>query len=275
MVPSRSLPCSQTAFGLAILLRPCLTGSGVIEALKLSSTGRPFHDGSNDLIACVYDFAFQSQSNFGCDHETIFTDNTSPSVAFMNQQDPEDPELISASAVDAASGLVEDAVQIDYRRVNTEAWKALPTTLIQGELRARVNSEAEPAGTYEFRASASDVAGNWGSTFLRGNQTPMRLKFPLKDKIDVDAFFPGGQVRRLAEYRRPATVRGFLRDAEGRGIANQQIYVRETFDDGALVQRRSEHVRTRCKRGFPFEASCRAVTGCSSAIRGLKPLHGG
>ena len=242
--------CSPTVSGLATVLVPCPTATASSESLVLSSAGAPFQDGANEFVACANDFATKDHPNYGCDVRTILVDNTSPSLSFHNQQDPQDPELITASAVDATSGLASGSGRIEYRPIEEGDWKVLPTTLDGGDLKARVNSEAETPGIYEFRASASDAAGNTGSTLLRGDQTPMRLQFPLKHEVDVDAFFPGGQVRQLVGYRRPTMVRGFLHASSGEGIAGERILIREKFDDGSLVQHRTDHVRTNADGAF-------------------------
>ena len=250
VAPTHNFPCIGAGTENVSFLVPCPTTNVPPEDLSFDTVSPPFRDGVNEMVVCVYDFARSGQPNYGCDSQAIPVDNGAPQIAFSNQQDPQDPEVISASAADATSGLAHDSAQIEYRPINTDGWKVLPTTLVDGEMLARVDSGAEPPGFYEFRASVADVAGNSGSTLLRADQEPMRLHFPLKERVDVDAFFAGGRVSQLVRYGRPTTVRGFLREPSGEGVADQRIVIRENFDDGSLVQRRTEHVRTDADGAF-------------------------
>ncbi len=84
-------------------------------------------------------------------------DNEVPEPAFKAQNE-EDPELVRVRVDDAHSGLAQGA--IFYRPQGTSDWHPLFTQKVEGELQARIDSSAEPAGTYEFMATATDVAGN-------------------------------------------------------------------------------------------------------------------
>ena len=230
------------ATGFVSVMLPCPTSR--IENSSLNSASFPFHDGSNRLTVCARDLSTGTTPNVRCGSLLVPVDNTPPDLAFRDAQDIADPELIRLSAVDVTSGLVGSSGLIEYRRVGTAAWDGLPTTFRDGELQARVDSESQPEGIYEFRASSRDVAGNSSATLLRSNGTPMRLHFPLKQEADLDAFFPGGQTQQLAGYGEPSKVRGFLRRPDGSPIADQQIVIQEVFDDGSLVQRRTQQVST-------------------------------
>lgn len=248
--PAREFPCARTVTGMAASLSPCSVSSRVNEDLTFASASPPFRDGSNDLLVCAYDFATQGMPNVGCDDQEVLVDNTPPSLSFSNGQDPQDPERIGANATDATSGLAENSGEIQYRMVGAVDWMPLKTTQVNGELEARVDSEADPPGVYEFRAAALDLAGNSGNTSLRGDRSPMTLEFPLKERAELDAFFPGGQVRRIAGYREASKVRGYLRDSDGHGISDQLIVLRQEFDGGSLVKKRTERVRTNAEGAF-------------------------
>lgn len=242
-------PCRRIASTPFVsILSPCLTQRE--EDLSLNSRGFPFHDGANRLSVCARDLSTSGQGNLTCTAASLPVDNTPPDLAFRDTQDIADPELIRLSAVDVTSGLVGSSGLIEYRRVGTTLWDGLPTAFRDGELQARVDSDSQPEGIYEFRASAGDVAGNSSTTLLRSNGTPMRLHFPLKQEADLDAFFPGGQTQQLAGYGEPSKVRGFLRRPDGSPIADQQVVIQEVFDDGSLVQRRTQQVSTDARGAF-------------------------
>lgn len=251
--PGRNFPCASAGVTLALALVPCPAVRDSDEDLALPTASPPFRDGNNDVLVCVSDFARSSQPNTGCNLTTVRVDNTPPNIVFDNAQDADDPELIKAAVTDATSGLAEGSGQIEYRPVNAGGWKPLPTTTLNGEMKARVDSEADPPGLYEFRATAADHAGNVSTSAVRGDQTPMVLNFPLKQAVTVDAFFPGGQQKNLAGYREAGTVRGFVYEPDGTGISGQRVTIREDFDGGALVQRRTVHVRTDAQGAFHSE----------------------
>ncbi|TMK75619.1 MAG: hypothetical protein E6G48_01180, partial [Actinobacteria bacterium] len=96
--------------------------------------------------------------------------------------------------------------------------------LQSGELRAPVDSTVDPPGEYEFMAQASDVAGNSAQTTSRADGQPMRLTFPLKSGVKLNAHLaPGGSRQMTVAYRQVAKVAGRLRDASERPLAGQEV----------------------------------------------------
>jgi len=248
-VPRLAYPCRRvqgTSFVSA--LTPCLGQRG--ESRSLNSSSYPFHDGTNRLAVCARDLSILTAANVTCAQTLIAVDNTAPDLSFRNEQDVSDPELIRAPAFDVTSGLLEGSGTIEFRRAGSLDWEVLATSLKDGQFQARVDSESRPEGVYEFRVSARDIAGNASSTVLRTDGSPMRLHFPLKQEVDLDAFFPGGQTQQLAPYKQPSKVRGFLRREDGSPIADEQVVIEEVFDDGSLVQHRTDRVRTNSDGAF-------------------------
>lgn len=176
-------------------------------------------------------------------------DRTSPGVAFVNAQDPNDPELIRASVVDGLSGA--SGGEIEVHRVGSESpFTPLRTELIDGSLQARWSSDAFPAGEYEFRATAVDRAGNRGRTASRANGTQMVLPNPIKVPTAIRVSF-GEKKSRLASprtvtvpYGRSSHISGRLTAGLGSPLAGQTLEVVERFRAGALVKRRTSRVRT-------------------------------
>lgn len=230
-------PCPSTTGEHATRLIPCEpSGSAGGNA---DTTSFPFHDGENDLAACATDFA----GNDTCFERTLRVDNTEPTLAFAaDTGDPEDPELMTAPVVDVTSGVASG--QISFRRAGEALWRPLETTRMGGVLSARVDSAAEPAGTYEFMAEASDVAGNHVETTLRANGTPMTVEFPLRAAVDLSAHLPGGSNAETLEYGESSRVSGRLVAAGGASLADKEVVVDEYFGDGALIDHRIRAVTT-------------------------------
>jgi hypothetical protein len=221
----------------AAWLRPCK--GGVSGSVYPSTAELPFHDGGNTLSVCADDFA----GNETCDTRSIQVDNTAPTLAFANEQSADDPELIRAPVGDTTSGVASG--QLSYRASGAGEWTPLPTRIVAGELRARIDSTAVPAGSYEFMAQASDVAGNATVTTLRQDGLPMTLEFPLKARVRLSASFAnGGSKRELIGYGRRSSVRGHLRDAQGHPLEGEKLTVVEHFGQGALIRKRISHVGT-------------------------------
>jgi hypothetical protein len=224
--------------GLASIMKPC-TQTADLQAIEPSTAAFPFHDGPNSLAVCAQDFA----GNQTCDSRSVQVDNAPPTLAFFDAQDPEDPELIRALVADPTSGVASG--QILFRRVGEELWRPLETQIVGGELRARVDSAAEPAGEYEFMAEATDAADNSRATTLRDDGLPKQLTFPLRQRVDLTAAIkPGGSRHVAVGYGKKVRVVGSLADARGKHLAGQEIMLVERFGTGALIERRVRTVRT-------------------------------
>lgn len=218
-------------------LIPCR--GAVRNVVQLATEAAPFRNGDNTLSVCATDFA----GNQTCAARTVRVDNAAPSLAFTSAQDPEDPELIHAVVTDPHSGVAGG--QIYYRREGTTLWIPLETVRKGDELQARVDSSAVPAGNYEFRATATDVAGNAVETTRRQDGLTMRLAFPLKSGVDLSAGLePGGSQRMTIRYGKPSQVAGILQSAAGDPLGNAEITVVEYFGEGALIRERVTRVRT-------------------------------
>ncbi len=177
---------------------------------------------------------------------TVRIDREAPSVAFVNAQDPRDPERIEARASDLLSGLAPGGT-IAMRRVGSgERYAALPTEQSGGSLKAHWSSEAYPPGEYEFRATVRDRAGNAATGANRGNGSAMRLRGPLKVATALVA--PTGQ-RNLA-YGDGTSFGGRLLSGRHAPLANALVRVVERFDADAVPRERIATVRTSAGGGF-------------------------
>jgi hypothetical protein len=174
-------------------------------------------------------------------------DRDPPRVAFVNAQDPRDPERIEAQTSDPLSGLAPGRGSIAVRRADSRGrFVDLPTQLADGILRARWDSEAEPPGEYEFRAIAYDRAGNSSASSMRTNGKPMRLSAPLKVHTALIADSGGRRVR----YGRPTVFRGRLFSGRRVPLSGVSVQVVERFEAGALPRERTSTVRSSNGGGF-------------------------
>jgi hypothetical protein len=213
-------------------LIPCPAAIGQLS-LAMNTAEAPFQSGANAVTSTAVDFA----GNLVSESREVLIDNAKPTVAFANSQDPEDPELFRVAVADSHSGIY--AAQLYYRRVGGVSWLPLDTRIEAGEARARTDSSSLPGGEYEFKAEASDVAGNETATTLRQNGTPMRLTFPLRFGALLETKLgPGGSEQQTVPYGTSSTVRGRLVDSSGDPLADQEVLVLEEFGDGALIRER-------------------------------------
>ena len=214
------------------------TGDLTLDTQPNTERG-PFRDGQNALAVCAVDFA----GNRSCHRRAIKVDNTPPTLTFTNAQNPNDPELIRAPVSDRTSGF--SFGRIFYSPVGQASWRPLDTQLKSGALQARVDSTIDPAGSYEFMARASDVAGNVAQTTSRVDGQPKILNFPLKSGVELTAHLaPGGGWQMTIGYGDRSKVAGRLVDAAGEPLADQELTVVEHFPDGALINRRVRQVET-------------------------------
>jgi hypothetical protein len=175
-------------------------------------------------------------------------DREPPRLAFVAAQNAQDPELVEARAEDRYSGLDPSRSSIAVRRVGAgERFAALPTQISAGTLRARWNSSAYPAGEYEFRAAAYDMAGNEVTSLDRADGKAMRLNGPLK--VPVKLLIRGGR-RRSVRYGRGTWFAGRALAGRRAPLAGASIRVIEHFAAGAAPRERVATARTDGKGKF-------------------------
>ncbi|KAA0266118.1 MAG: fibronectin type III domain-containing protein, partial [Acidobacteria bacterium] len=174
---------------------------------------------------------------------TVRIDTTAPAVAFTGSQDPRDPDRLEAPVSDALSGVASG--RISYRAGGDPAWTALPTTLAGGRLRARIDSEELDPGTrYEFRAEATDRAGNSASSTLRGDGTPMATVGPFRARPSFAALTVNGRPRAKLGYGGRPRASGRLLTAAGAPIAGARVELIEAYAAGSRRPARTTVVGT-------------------------------
>ncbi len=200
-------------------------------------------------------------------------DNVAPGVAFEAAPDStrvDLPEYVRADVSDAHSGPASG--EIHYRRLNAEQWIELPTKLGASQssgtaqLTARLPDNLGP-GTYVFRATAADAAGNAASSTRRADGTEMALRKVSAPPVVAAATKqpePKAKTRvfahlRWRRHRGPsvtvpfgagAALSGRLVTAAGAGLAGRALRVVSRPSRGALARRHSARVTTGSHGGF-------------------------
>jgi hypothetical protein len=197
-------------------------------------------------------------------------DDVPPGVAFEPAAAGDAvPNQIAAQVSDAHSGPASG--EIHYRRLGSEQWTELPAKFQRGEsadsaaLLARLPTDLS-AGTYVFRADATDAAGNTASTTRRVDGIEMTVrKLPGSPIAGVKrAEAVGAKARIFARlrwrghsgteltvpFRVAATLVGRLLDADGAGLADRQLRVVSRPSRGALGEATVDTVQTGPHGGF-------------------------
>jgi hypothetical protein len=205
-------------------------------------------------------------------------DREPPRIAFAGAQDPRDPERVEVRISDSLSGLDPSRGSIAVRQVGSgERFLELPTQQSGELLRARWDSDAYPAGEYEFRAGAGDRAGNSSSTLSRLGGSPMRLHSPLKIATTLQARLD----RQTVSYGHEMSFSGRLFAGRQTPLARMPVRVIERFDEGASPRERVSTVNTTEAGTFHVRLApgpsrqVIAVTAPTATVRGAdsRPLR--
>lgn len=256
VLPTRTFDCAVIAGSAMVTrMRPCAPRQRLERSYDTRTA--PFANGVNRVAVCARDYG--SGGSPRCSSRFVAVDNAPPEVAFLTDRDPEDPELIRARATDRHSGLASGSIA--YRPLRGGAWRELPTRVVGGELRARVDSASEPRGRYVFRARAADVAGNAAVSTRRRDGSAMVVSFPLRERTRLSASI-AGQDHASVDYGERPRLEGALRDSAGRTVAGEAIEVLERFDAGSSLEPIAHQVRTDARGHF----SVRLARGPSRRI---------
>lgn len=198
-------------------------------------------EGSHQIRYWARDLAGnESSANPGT--ATIRIDKSSPEVAFTNAQDTGDPDKLTAPVSDALSGVVDG--RISYREAGGTEWKGLETVLKDGRLSARIDSaDLRVDVTYEFRAVATDAAGNSGTSTNKLNGEPMRVTGPFRAVTGVVDLRVNGKTRAKVPYARKPKVGGaLLIEGNGAPVAGAGVEIIETFAPGSKRKSRTRTI---------------------------------
>ncbi len=290
--------------------------SGAYTAIAIDG-GVPRADPGDSAAAVVsgegaHRVAFYARDGAGNSGEdspplaTVRIDESPPRVAFANSQDRADPERIEATVSDLLSGpdLVRGSIEVRPAG-SRQRFAALPTAGSDGRLVARWNSDAFPPGTYEFRATGYDVAGNAITAERRGNGARLVLASPLKTQTAITAGFGSrrlvwqrcwrkdGQRRcrreaiesfanrpttRAVPYGHGVPYAGRLTTAAGSPLGGLPAEVVETFDAGAGSSQRTTALQTAADGTFQIRLApgpSRQVEVVFAGTRTLSRASGG
>lgn len=192
-------------------------------------------------------------------------DEGPPTVAFVDG-DPGGGQ-VTASVADPLSGPAGGT--ISYRRADSANWSDLPTKLhpeADGKATLVTPMPALPAGTWIFRAEATDAAGNAATSTLHADGTQMSVQVTAADgargggadghrvegaaghaKTRLFARLRGGHGKGgmlTVPFGAPALLSGRLTTGDGAGLADRAIKVVARPSRGALVPRAIERLRT-------------------------------
>ncbi|MDX6603777.1 MAG: hypothetical protein QOF23_286 [Solirubrobacterales bacterium] len=189
-------------------------------------------------------------------------DSSPPRVAFSATRDPAEPERLEALVSDPLSGPGVGAGSISVRPAGSHLrFTPLPTSGSGNRLVARWNSDAYPAGSYEFRATGFDRAGNSSVSDRRTDGARMVLANPLKAPTEL-LLAPEGKRAAPRRYGARARVGGRLTLTSGSALASRPVELVETFAPGAAIAERTTTVIT--ARDGSFEA--RLAPGPSRSV---------
>jgi hypothetical protein len=191
----------------------------------------------------------------------------------------EDPTRVSVLVTDRISGLGGGGIEIS--RAGSGTWQALPTSREDDRLVARVDDASLPAGDYDLRATAHDLANNLAGTDRRLDGQPMRLRLPLRiatsmragvvEKHAVVRKGKKGRTRTVLEPRAKVAfgsrvrLAGRLVNGAGHAITDAKILIYSRLPEGA--EQLAGTVTTGARGGFAYAVEARA----SHAFRFVYP----
>lgn len=227
--------------------------------------------GAWNLHLWLRDEAGNESADTGIDLPLRFDDQP-PTLAFAN--DDGNRAQVAATVTDPLAGPASGTIAV--RHADSQSWTELPTKLrTDGPGTATLIAPIDglAAGTYVFRAEASDAAGNTAGTTLRADGTQMSIQVTAAQAAKGDGAKADGQGVEGAPGRRakarlfarlrgghgkgdaltvafgaPALLAGRLTSAGGAGLAGRRIKVVSRPSHGALVPRTVEWLKSG-KRG--------------------------
>lgn len=170
----------------------CTEGTRDGEAISEISDLAVEKLGDNTLKVWLEDEA-GNHSDFGAKTLHLRLDPEAPSLAFL-PQDPADPLTVAVRATDSYSGIASG--EIEMRRKGGSTWHTLGTRLEGDRLLADVDDERFRKGEYEFRAHATDHAGNEASTATLAGGAAAEIRLPVRVLTKLRAGFTRKKVRR-------------------------------------------------------------------------------
>ncbi|MEA2348687.1 MAG: hypothetical protein QOG62_2474 [Thermoleophilaceae bacterium] len=168
--------------------------------------------------------AVDAAGNMGHETRTINVDNNAP-VASFDARDRGNPSQVTVSASDTASGVAGG--QIEMRPLGGSTWRQIPTSVESTRLMGTLPTEDLEEGTYEFRASIADHAGN--STLVDRMYDGTKAEFVVPGSTRMTAALAGKHGREVqskrVRYGRSARASGTLRTLSGAAVPTAPVTV--------------------------------------------------
>ncbi len=244
-----------------------IDGGPPTMALGGSVTTMVSGEGTHILFGWARDALGNASEPSAAAGRAVQIDQTPPRVAFATAQRPVDPELIEVAVSDPLSGASASRGSVEVRPVgSSQRFEALPTRATGAGLLARWNSDDYPPGSYEFRATGFDAAGNSARTERRADGSAMVLRNPIKVPTAIGSGFGGARLvwqhcHRIDGERRRCR-REKLTDFESRPALRTVPYGRALHFGGIL------HTTTAVPlAGLPVELVETFAPGADSAQR--------
>ena len=226
-------------------------GVGIAQLPKLSVPAA----GEYRLHVWLEDAAGNAREESGVITSSLRFDPDAPQLAF-EPVDASDPLRVVVNAVDRHSGVASG--EIELRAAGSTTWHGLETERAGSLLIAHVDDERFRNGTYEFRAHATDQAGNEATTGRRTDGSAATLRLPARVDTRLAVGVPRiiirkrverrhgrkrvvrRRIRRLdsnvvAKHGRTIRLSGFLANADGQPIDGATIEALEKRPEGGLV----------------------------------------
>ncbi|MFN8113287.1 MAG: hypothetical protein U0R51_08800 [Solirubrobacterales bacterium] len=218
-----------------------------IEEFDADVEGSVEGDGAHRVEFWARDLAGNENDGVGPNAERgsaiVRIDTAAPTLAFESSQDRNDPDRVEAPVADGLSGVAGG--EIAFRERGSNEWRPLPTALRSDRLVARADStEMRDGVTYEFRATATDRAGNSAVTTKRRDGADMTQTGPFRRASKIVDLAINGRASARVAYGRKARATGRLLDGDGTGIGGVSLEVIETYAGGSKRSTNSIAVRT-------------------------------
>jgi 5-hydroxyisourate hydrolase-like protein (transthyretin family) len=218
----------------------CSSGSGQGEGIaRLADLAVP-GPGSWELRMWRADSAGNSEAANASPPVTLRYDPEPPQLGFEGSP-ADDPTKVSVAVSERVSGLAGG--QIEISQEGSATWQTVATQLDGNRLVARIDDAGLPAGRYNLRAQATDLAGNVGvTTATQAITLPLRVQSAMEAGVAeqrvvrrkikrrgkrvtvrrrVTVLQSGARVR----FGRHVTIAGRLTNRDGQPLAGQEIRV--------------------------------------------------
>lgn len=257
-------PIAGAVFRLCSLKRPhpCVQGRRWGSRLSAITNLMVPYDGRWMLRLWLRDRAGNEDRHRSVVVGPLRLDRAAPRVKMLPRT-AADPTRLSVQVSDAVSGIKNVAIEVHRR--GSRVWRDLHARRDGGRWSAVVNDEVLPAGRYDIRARAVDVAGNERSVATAADGHRARIKLPVRVRTSLRAGRRVGHHRRrhldrkvVAHFGHSMLLRGRLM-TPGRnplGGSRVRVLTRRALPGahfrhvGRVRTRRNGRFRYRVRRGM-------------------------